>query len=179
MTVERDRRLVEAANRGDAPAFEELYRLHRDWVVRLAHRLTGSHDDAQDVLQEAFSYVLSKIPGLELTGQLRTLLYPVVKHLSRAAREQHGRFASDEAALEAARARPSGEPGESRDELAAVLASLPPAQREVLLMRTVDGLALEEIAAALDVPLGTVKSRIHKAVSSLRADERVRRYFER
>jgi RNA polymerase sigma-70 factor, ECF subfamily len=45
-------------------------------------------------------------------------------------------------------------------------------------MRFVDGLALEEISVALDIPLGTVKSRIHNAIAALRKDPRVRNYFE-
>ena len=58
-----------------------------------------------------------------------------------------------------------------------MLAGLPEAHREVLLMRFVDGLALEEISVALDIPLGTVKSRIHNAVAALRKDPRVLNYF--
>ena len=56
---------------------------------------------------------------------------------------------------------------------------LPEAQREVLLMRFVDGLTLAEIAEALAIPLGTVKSRLHNALRALRDDPRVREYFER
>jgi RNA polymerase sigma-70 factor (ECF subfamily) len=175
VTVERDQRLVEAARGGDAAAFEELYRLHRDTVLRLAYRWTGSHDDAEDVLQEAFAYVLGKLAGLTLTGRLSTLLYPVVKHLARDARKRRGRFASEEEAL-GGLAAPEGEG--PRDALAAALALLPEHQREVLLLRTVEGFALEEIAAALGIPLGTVKSRLHLALATLREDPRTRRYFE-
>ena len=63
-------------------------------------------------------------------------------------------------------------------ELAAVLAALPPGQREALLMRFVDGMTLTEIAAALRIPCGTVKSRMHNALQTLRQDDRARRYFE-
>ena len=55
---------------------------------------------------------------------------------------------------------------------------LPETHREVVLMRFVDGLSLDEIATALDIPLGTVKSRLHNALNALRADPRVRKYFE-
>ncbi|MCH8271334.1 MAG: hypothetical protein IH985_09030, partial [Planctomycetes bacterium] len=51
-------------------------------------------------------------------------------------------------------------------------------QREVLLMRIVDGMATAEIAAALGIPPGTVKSRLHHALKGLRADDRLRAYFE-
>ena len=54
-----------------------------------------------------------------------------------------------------------------------VVSSLPEGQREVLLMRFVDGMQLDEIAVALAIPLGTVKSRLHNAIQTLRADPRV------
>ncbi|MEW6249269.1 MAG: sigma-70 family RNA polymerase sigma factor, partial [Planctomycetota bacterium] len=63
------------------------------------------------------------------------------------------------------------------EELAGVLADLPEGQREVLLMRYVDELTLVEIAEALGIPLGTVKSRLHAAIAALRADARTREYF--
>jgi RNA polymerase sigma-70 factor (ECF subfamily) len=58
------------------------------------------------------------------------------------------------------------------------LASLVDTQREVVLMRFVDAMSLAEIAEALEIPLGTVKSRLHKALASLRQDPRTRQYFE-
>jgi len=175
---EREKELVAAANRGDASAFEELYRSHRRWVLRLALRHTGREEDALDVLQEAFVYLLGKLPGLELSGRLTTLLYPVVVHASAAARRRSGRFRSDEEALEGARASAEGPGPGGREDLVRVLRGLPEAQREVLLLRFSDGLSLEEVATALDLPVGTVKSRIHYALAALREDPRTRRYFE-
>jgi RNA polymerase sigma-70 factor, ECF subfamily len=176
-TEERDRRWIEAILRGDEHAFEELYLAHRDWLFRLALRLTGRHADALDVLQESFAYLLRRLPSLDLRVSLRTFLYPAVQHLSAAARQRAGRAHSDEEALESAPARETGAtPG--REALEAALRRLPDPQREVLLLRFVDGLRLEEIAAALDVPLGTVKSRMHHALAALRADEGTRAYFE-
>jgi RNA polymerase sigma-70 factor (ECF subfamily) len=173
-----DVELVAALNAGDVSAFNALYYRHRDWVARLAVRFTGHDDDALDVLQETFAYLLRKFPGFRLTCAMTTFLYPVVKHLSLAARRKRLRLSGDETALEAAPARDVAGPGSARAELAAVLASLPETHREVLLMRFVDGLALEEIAQAMDIPLGTVKSRIHNAMGALRKDPRVRSYFD-
>ena len=51
-----DQQLVAALNGGEITAFEQLYFRHRDWVLRLALRFTGHHDDAQDVVQETFAY---------------------------------------------------------------------------------------------------------------------------
>jgi RNA polymerase sigma-70 factor (ECF subfamily) len=155
-------------------AFEALYRRHRDWVVRLARRFTGSEHDALDVLQETFAYLLRKLPGLRLTARMTTFLYPVVRHLSIDALRRRRRHAPAEALPDAP---DPAEPQADREELAAVLAALPEPQREAVLMRYVDGMSLAEIAEALDVPLGTVKSRLHNALRALREDPRTRRYF--
>ena len=172
-----DEALVAALNGGDASAFDALYWRYRDWVVRLAHRLTGNPDDALDVLQETFSYLFRKFPGFVLSARMTTFLYPVVKNLSIAARRKRERHPSDEGVPDPP-ARESIAKDQSRAELSAALAGLPEAQREVLLMRFVDDLSLLEIAEALGIPEGTVKSRLHNAIAALRKDERVRTYFE-
>ncbi len=219
---ESDEELIESANRqarGRSPAragvpseregsltpeqaFEALYLRYRDWVYRLAWRFTGNREDALDVLQETFAYLLGKFPGpadrqarFKLTAAMTTFLYPVVKHLAVATRRERGPGCSglrsqasraqrgtqpggasptlpDELAAPESRA-----PGGSRADLAAVLAALPEDQREVVLMRFVDSMSLQEIAGALDIPLGTVKSRLHNALNTLRTDRRTRDYF--
>jgi RNA polymerase sigma-70 factor (ECF subfamily) len=171
-----DQDLVAAANAGDTSAFDALYHRHKQWVVSLATRFTGDPDQALDVLQETYLYLLSKFPGFRLTSRLTTFLYPAVKNLSIAHRHKTSRFTGgdpeilDHLAGTPTPAQPS--------ELTTVVASLPETHREVVLMRFVDGLSLEEIATALDIPLGTVKSRLHNALNALRADPRVRKFFE-
>jgi RNA polymerase sigma-70 factor (ECF subfamily) len=109
---------------------------------------------------------------------MTTFLYPVVKNLSIAARKKRARMGSTDAAeLPDPPAPESADPATERAELSAVLAGLPEMHREVLLMRFVDGMSLQEIAEALDIPEGTVKSRIHNAIATLRDDPRVRRFF--
>src|SRR5688572_2297343 len=178
MNSPSDQDLIDALNRGDVRAFDALYHRYRDWVVRLAVRFTGSEEDALDVLQETFAYVFRKFPGFRLTASMTTFLYPVVKNLSIAARRKRTRMASTDAVdmPEPVAATDANIPRE-RAELAAALATLPDAHREVLLMRFVDGMSLAEVAAALAIPEGTVKSRIHNAIATLRTDERARRFF--
>ena len=172
-----DKELVERVNEGDAEAFEALYRRHRDWVYRLAWRFTNNHADALDVLQETFTYLLRKLPHLRLTASMTTFLYPVVKHLSLNLRRRRAGSAIDEEALLAI---PDPDPATaeaSRAELAAVLAALPSDQREVVLMRFVDDMSLDEIAQALKTPLNTIKSRLYRALDSLSRDSRTRDYL--
>jgi RNA polymerase sigma-70 factor (ECF subfamily) len=175
--MDSDQELIELVNEGDPDAFEVLYRRYRDWVYHLAWRFTGNQQDALDVLQETFIYLLGKLPGFRLTASMTTFLYPVVKHLSLTLGSKNRRFTSDEEILRELPAPVSKETQSSRSELAAVLTVLPDEQREVLLMRFVDDMSLKEIATALNIPIGTVKSRLHHALQKLRHDRRTRNYF--
>jgi RNA polymerase sigma-70 factor (ECF subfamily) len=103
-----------------------------------------------------------------------------VRNLSIAARQKAARYqasANEVESLNEIPAPPSAT-AETGD-LQIVLAHLPEEQREVLLLRFVEGLSLNEIAEAMNIPLGTVKSRIHNALETLRQDERTRNFFER
>lgn len=174
-----DFNLISAVNDGDAGAFEALYLRHRDWVVNLAFRFTGDHSLALDVMQETFLYFLKRFPGFSLTCQLRSFLYPAVRNLSIGARHKAHRLQSGSDELAEVEAPPPAPTGNAaRDQLAAVVSALPETHREVLLLRFVDGLNLAEIAEALEVPLGTVKSRLHNALDTLRRDERTKKFYE-
>jgi RNA polymerase sigma-70 factor (ECF subfamily) len=170
-----DAELVAAINAGSHAAFESLYRRHRDWTVSLAFRFTGDEALALDVMQETFLYLLRKFPGFELRAQLRTFLYPAVRNLSIAARRKAGRCQAGDAENQILATLPAPETAPASDtDLAAVLASLPTPQREVLQLRFGDGFSLEEIGDALEIPLGTVKSRLHNALKTLREDPRTK-----
>ena len=178
-TEPSDQDLIAAINSGDQSAFETLYYRYRDWVVALAFRFTGDTELALDVLQEAFLYFVKKFPGFRLTSQLKTFLYPAVRNLSIAARRQRDRFSADAASSAALEQLPNESSANPPDDtVQAVLNTIPSEQREVLLLRFVDGLDLKEIAAALEIPLGTVKSRLHNSLEKLRQDTRTRKFFE-
>jgi len=178
-----DEELVDVCNVGDAEsaaaAFEALYRRHRDFVLRVARRFTGDRDLALDALQDTFAYLLRKFPpagdGLHLTAKLETLLYPVAKNSAITARRKAARLSGPgDAELDELPAAPEAD-GDSLD---AALARLSPDRREVLTLRFVDDLSLAEIAAVLQVPLGTVKSRLHLAIKDLREDPRTKDLFD-
>jgi len=155
--MESDSELIESINKGDPEAFERLYYRYRDWVYRLAWRITGNRADALDVMQETFIYLLGKFPGFELTSSVTTFLYPAVRHISITISSKKNRIKSEEDMPNEPQQPASQEAELSRSELSAVLAILPDEQREVLLMRFVDDMSLQEIAAALNIPIGTVK----------------------
>ena len=174
-----DQELIAAINDGDSDAFEALYYRYRDWVLSLAYRFTGDRELALDVLQETFLYVVRKFPGFRLTAQIKTFLYPAVRNLSIAAQRKAQRLQSNENETGTIEEVITTEPTASQSEsLTAALALLSAEHREVLLLRFVDGLSLAEIAKALNIPLGTVKSRLHNALAFLRHDPRTKVYFE-
>ena len=179
-----DHELVELCNRGSrddaVEAFETLYRRHRDYVTRVALRFGADREAAVDVLQETFLYLLKKFPpvgeGLVLTAQLRSLLYPVAKNLTLSSLRQRARIDdSEEFDPDRLPAPGAADPGE-RDpaRLSSALSRLSPERREVLLLRFVDDMSLQEIADTLSIPLGTVKSRLHLAVRDLRESPEIK-----
>ena len=173
-----DVELVARVNRGDEAAFAALYHRHKDWVAGLAHRLTGDHQAALDVLQETFIYFLKKFPGFKLTAKLQTFLYPAVRNLSIAARRKSQRYQSLELDSPAAEQQVVAPEAAKDEPIEAALALLPETHREVLWLRFVDGMELSEIAAAMEIPPGTVKSRLHNALETLRQDPRTKELFE-
>jgi RNA polymerase sigma-70 factor (ECF subfamily) len=173
-----DQQLIAALNAGDADAFEPLYLRYRDWVVTLAQRFTGDESLALDVMQETFLYLLKKFPGFRLTAQMKTFLYPAVKNLSIAARRKTNRVQSTEAEQQYLAQLPACDVIFTNSaELSAALANLSEDHREVLLLRFVDDLSLAEITEAVNIPLGTVKSRLHHALETLRSDPRTKEFF--
>ena len=172
-----DQELIAAINSGDESAFESLYWRYRDWVVNLAYRFTADSELALDVMQETFLYFAKKFPGFKLTAQLKTFLYPAVRNLSIAACRHRNRWPQ---ALPADLDElPSTDPNPSVDDLLrAVLSGLSDEHREILLLRFVDGLSLGELSTALQIPLGTVKSRLHNGLEKLRQDSRTKMLFD-
>ena len=125
-------------------------------------------DAAADLASESVLQLLRKLATGIRPGSMRAYLFGIAKHVGMAARRQRARGpAAVDATTLAAVAAPA-----TRDPVAAardLLAGLPARQREVLDLRFVVGLSYAEIAARLDIPLGTVRSRIHHAVALLRS----------
>jgi len=167
-----DKALIKAAGNGDSLAFETLYSRHKQYVLSVAARYGATGQDALDVLQETFLYFVKKLPGFELRSQFRTFLFPAAKHLSLKKKPRSGHISVEEAPeLAASLICPETEE-QQRTAVAETVAALPEAQREVVMLRFVDGFSLPEIAEALDIPVGTVKSRLHNALARLREMEK-------
>lgn len=173
-----DQQLVDRANAGDRSAFETLYLRYKGWAFRLALRETGGDEGlAADAVQDSFIELLGKFPGFELRAKLTTYLYPVVKHNAQAADRKRRRKTPSGPETDRAGDGATTDP-DRLDGLRAVIGTLPDHQREVVFMRFLDDMTLNEISLALGIALGTVKSRLHHAIGSLRENPACRRYFE-
>ena len=179
-----DDELVEQANGGGpraAAAFEALLVRHEGYVLKVAYRYCGDAELARDAAQETFLDLLKRFPPppgrrLVLTGKLTTLLYPIAKHAALRARRKRDRLRTrpDPAAAAPHPAVYTSEAAGDDGGLDWLLMGLSEPHREVVVLRFVDGLTVPEIAARVDVPAGTVKSRLHHAVARLRRDPRLR-----
>ena len=175
-----EKELVRAAQRGDDIAFEELVRTYEKRVYHLALRMCGNVDDAYEVAQEAFLSAWKGMRFFRGDSSFSTWLYRLTSNAAidflRRQRRQGGSdgvsLNDEDTFLEVADPAPSphqqAERLELRDALARGLGALSPEHRQVLLLRELQGLTYEEIAAALELDLGTVKSRIARAREKLR-----------
>ena len=173
-----DRDLVRRAGRGDQEAFAELVRKYENQIFSLARRMCTDPEDAADVAQEAFLAAWKGLPNFRQEAEFSTWLYwlatnAAIDHL-RKAKKQRGDLSLDDEALSLDTADSGPTPhqaAESRELRRAVsqaMDQLSDDHRQVLVLREVRQLSYEEIARALDMDLGTVKSRISRARNSLR-----------
>ena len=180
-----ERGLVEQCRAGDPQAFARLVALHEGMVFNLASRLLGDPEEAKDVSQEVFLQVYRTLGRFEARSTLKTWIYRIVVnhcHNRRRFWMRRGKgksrpltelTAAEEASLSAARPDP-GSPydevcrRERAERMQRALLELSFAHRAILLLREVEGLSCEAIAATLEVPEGTVKSRLARAREALR-----------
>lgn len=180
--VTDDAALVEALAGGNSQAARELYRRHCHPIMRFAMAMTGSRAAAEDIVHDTFVELLYR-PGAydSSRGSLRAFLYGIARH--RIARSLRGAVivpASGSSVDEEARVRPTlceapelAATGGTPDELAELaqdiehlrtaIQALPLAYREVLVWYDLEGLPYATIAEMLDCPIGTVRSRLHRA----------------
>jgi RNA polymerase sigma-70 factor (ECF subfamily) len=170
-----DDELMLCSRGGSAPAFDELVRRHQAAVIRVAHKFLGEPSLALDAAQCAFLELLHSLPRYEARGKFAAFLFRILvnqcKMLRRSSSRQQ-RSLDQLAVLESLRAakHPESEiiARERRRDVQRALADLGKRTRSVLILRFAGGLSYKEIAEVLDVPIGTIKSRIAAGVEALR-----------
>lgn len=178
-----ERGFVELCRRGDPQAFAHLVSLHEGMVYGLAARLLGDPEEAKDLAQEVFLQIFRTLGRFEGRSSLKTWIYRIVVNRCRNRRRWWRRRRrdrscpleslgpTDEARLTAAEADGPFEALRRRERAWRVqeaLLRISFEHRAMLLLREVEGLSCTEIAAALGLAEGTVKSRLARARESLR-----------
>jgi RNA polymerase sigma-70 factor (ECF subfamily) len=169
-TLDRtDDDLVAAAQRGDSRAMDELLRRHYDRVHAVCRRIAGSTRDADDAAQEAMIRVIRNIDKFDRRSGFGTWIYRIATNtaldeLRRRKRRPQLHLARDDEASEPADEMSHRRVDDVADRITidAALLDLPEEFKVVVVMRDVGDLDYAEIAAALDIPVGTVKSRISR-----------------
>jgi len=163
--------------------FDDLLRPQVEYLYRLAWRFTGSVADAEDLVQDVLLKLFPRTEEMLAIQKLRPWLARVLYHqyvdsVRQRARspalEVVGDTEGDDDPLDTLPAAVAGpdeqaEQGAWRERLVAALGQLNPEQRAVIAMHDVEGYSLEELETMLETPLGTLKSRLHRARQRLRA----------
>jgi RNA polymerase sigma-70 factor (ECF subfamily) len=167
-------------------AFEALVRAYQDRLYAFGLRLTGSPSDAEEIAQDAFvrayralsRYPAERIQALKLRAWLFQVTVNVVRNRARVRRPAERPLTSADGSRDGLPEVPAdaaeqpeqvAERHAVQDQVAAVVATLPPRYREAVVLRHIQGLSYQEIAAVLGQPPGTVKSNVHRGVALLRA----------
>ena len=161
---------------GDAKAFETLVVIYQHRVFGVALRMLGSRAEAEDIAQETFLRAHRAVGEFRGDARLGTWLYAIASRLclNRLASAPRRLERGDDAALlrlpaATADAASALERSELQAALQQAIAELPEERRIVVVLRDLEGLAYEEIAEALGLELGTVRSRLHRARNDLKA----------
>jgi RNA polymerase sigma-70 factor (ECF subfamily) len=170
---ETDSRLVRRARAGDKGAFASLAERHRRVLVAACRSVSGDHEVAQDLAQEAILQAMLNLDRLRDRRRFRSWLIAIGLHTWRRWQRQTGRLRSSEVLpLQASDLSAGPDEVASERELAdrirAAVADLPAGQRNAVLAFYLAGLTYQETADLLGVQLGAVKTRLHKAREALK-----------
>ena len=183
-----EEQFLERLRAGDAPAFNRLVEERHGDIYALLYRLTEDPEEARDLTQETFLQAFRHLASFRGDADLRTWLYRIAVNQARNRwrwwkRRRRDRTVSLDAPVSEETASPlsaglAGDEGldperqalarEREQALHAALRSLARPYREVIVLRDIEGLSYEEVATALDLNVGTVKSRLNRGRTELR-----------
>jgi RNA polymerase sigma-70 factor (ECF subfamily) len=169
--------LIQRCLRGDQAAWERIVRLYWRRVFNVAYKFVGKHDEAEDLTQDIFLKIFKSLDTFDRRANFQTWLISVSRNLCidhyRSVRKERQTIDRDVDANELTPA--AAEPGpiaalEQRDRVALLrdaLAALPESLRTAVVMRDIQELSYQDIATRLNLPEGTVKSRINRGRAEL------------
>lgn len=168
-----DAACVARAQQGDRAAFTTLVRRYQNPVYRFIVRMVGSHDEALELAQDTFVRAWQALAGWQPEAEFRTWLFRIASNAATDAlrRRKVVRFAPLAEDFDAPHGDPSPEEKlhakQQVEAVDAALRRLAPDQREIVVLREIEGMSYEEISATLGVSAGTVKSRLARARQAL------------
>lgn len=168
--------IIKKAATGDIGAFEEIYRAFSSAVYTIALNITQNREDAEEAAQDAFVKVFKQLKSFKFESSFGTWVYRVAVNSAINIYNARARHRKRSAGLDEAADVADPASGLARERLdkeglglkaAGMLAHLSPEQRSCIVLRELEGLDYKEIAAALAIPLNTVRTRLKRARESL------------
>lgn len=164
-----DEWLILRAQGGESTAVDELVRRWGDRLWRYARRLTNDGETAWDVMQESWLAIVRGLGKLTDPAAFKTWAYRIVTHKAADWLRRHIRRKHDTLAVDPEDPADAQGAHEAASDVRAMLAKLPPSQQTVLVLYYLDELSVAEIADVMEIPAGTVKSRLHAGRDKLKA----------
>ncbi|MGY8732189.1 MAG: RNA polymerase sigma factor [Pirellulales bacterium] len=167
-----DSQLVQSAQQGDPAAFGNLVQLYQQPLLRAMLPVTDNHEEAQDIVQEAFIQAYRNLGSFRGDSAFFTWIYRIAFNLAKARHRKQRPFSIDTSSLSMPSKEPSAEQifesSEFRTILRTAIAELSIDHQHVIILRELEELDYDEIAQRLDLSVGTVRSRLHRARTQLR-----------
>ena len=178
-----DAECVRRLQHGEKDAFEILLRRHEKAIFNLVYRMIGDYDEAAEVSQEVFLSAFRAVGQFRGDANFSTWLYRIALNHSITRRKSLGVRQQRRVPIENADPLCDPRPGPSetlekkqiRERVQHALSQLDPEDAQVLLLRDLQDIPYDEVARVLEIPVGTVKSRLHRARQALKA--RLAPYF--
>ena len=172
--MESEAQLVARAQNGDRNAYGDLVRSHHRGVIQVIYRMCGDSELAQDAAQEAFIRAWTHLSSFRPGTNLRSWLYRIAMNAALDFLRRESKISNTDfeiLAMPDPQAGPESEllQKERTQAVQAAILGLSEASRSVLVLREYGGLTYQEIAATLDIPLGTVMSRLNYARRQLKS----------
>jgi RNA polymerase sigma-70 factor, ECF subfamily len=175
--VNDDRRLITDALNGETTAFGCLVERYQSRLYAALVQLVSNREEAEDLMQEAFVHAFVKLETFRGDSAFFTWLYRIAYNLTIDFRRRR----RAETVLDRTQILPTNEPldtaesaqqrlerSERAEQLYLALDSLESDRRDILILRDIEGFSYQEVARILDLPIGTVRSRLHRARMELR-----------
>ncbi|UFJ40704.1 RNA polymerase sigma factor SigW [Brevibacillus humidisoli] len=177
-----EKRLTQRAKRGDRDAFAELVEIYKDKIFQLAYRMTGNRQEAEDIAQETFLRVFANLHTYDESYKFSTWIYRIATDLCiDRGRKKKPDFSLDQqvegtegldwySRLSSTDKTPEENlmTQELQDTVQGALSQLSPKYRSIMILRYIEDLTLQEISAVLQLPITTIKTRIHRGREALR-----------